>query len=112
MNARSNAAGFYPLSVMRLFQENQRYQGTKAVSKGNRPDGFLPAFLDPDTNIVYPSRQADGRLAVIHCIEGLPDELVVSRDEAGHVAQAKPGLISGFLYGGRFYSREEALKLL
>lgn len=112
MNARSDAGCIYPLSLVRLLQDNRRYQGTKAVSEGNRADGFHPAFLDPETNIVYPSRRADGCLAAVHCLEGLPDELVASRDEAGHVTQAKPGLISGFLYEGRFYSREEALRLL
>lgn len=112
MNARLDAAGLYPLNLIRLLQENRRYQGTKAVSEGNRADRFLPAFLDPDTNIVYPSRQADGRLAAVHCLEGLPEELVISRDAAGRVAQAKPGLICGFLYEDRFYSREEALQLL
>ncbi|HET8702085.1 MAG TPA: hypothetical protein VFL97_10530 [Nitrococcus sp.] len=112
MNARSDAAGFSPLSLIRLLQDNRRYQGTKAVSEGNRPNGFLPAFLDPDTNTVYLSRQADGGLAAVHCLEGLPNELVVSRDAAGHVTQAKPGLICGFLHEGRFYSREEAMRLL
>lgn len=112
MNARSDAGFIHPFGLIRLLQDNWRYQGTKAVSEGNRSDGFRPAFLDPETNIVYPSRQADGRLAAVHCIEGLPEELVVSRDTAGRVSQAKPGLVSGFLYDGLFYSREEALRLL
>ncbi len=112
MSVRSDAGCIYPLSLIRLLQDNRRYQGTKAVSEGNRSDGFRPAFLDSDTNIVYPSCRADGCLAAVHCLEGLPDELVVSRDAAGRVMEAKPGLIAGFLYGGRFYSREEALRLL
>ncbi|MCO6441518.1 MAG: hypothetical protein J5I81_10610 [Nitrococcus mobilis] len=112
MSVRSDAGCIYPLSLIRLLQDNRRYQGTKAVSEGNCSDGCRPAFLDSDTNIVYPSCRADGRLAAVHCLEGLPDELVVSRDAAGRVMEAKPGLIAGFLYGGRFYSREEALRLL
>ena len=111
MTARSDASWLYPLSLIRLLQDNRRYQGTKAVSEGNRADGFRPAFLDPETNIVYPSRQADGCLAAVHCLDGLPDELVVSRNAAGHVMEAKPGLVAGFLYEGRFYNREEALRL-
>lgn len=112
MNAKLGVSFIRPLDLMRLLQDNWRYQGTKAVSEGNRSEGFRPAFLDPETHITYRSRQADGCPAAVHCIEGLPEELVVSRDAAGRVTQAKPGLIPGFLYEGRFYSREEALQLL
>ncbi|MDN5849538.1 MAG: hypothetical protein L0H63_07825 [Nitrococcus sp.] len=112
MDAKPNAGCIHPVSLVRLRQENRRYQGTKAVSEGNRPHGFRPAFLDPDTNIVYPSRHADGRAAAVHCLDGLPEEVVVSRDAAGRVLQTKPGLIPGFVHKGRFYSREEAMRLL
>ena len=112
MSARSEAGCIYPLSLTRLVQDNRRYHGTKAVSEGNRPDGFHPAFLDPDTSTVYLSRRADGRLAPVHCLEGLPAELVFSRDKAGRVIETKPGLIAGFSRAGCFYSREEALQLL
>lgn len=112
MDARTDAGCIYPVSLFRLLQENWRYQGTKAVSEGNRPHGFRPAFLDPATNIVYRSRYANGSLAAVHCLDGLPDEVVVSRDAAGRVLQTKPGLIPGFVHEGRFYSREEAMRLL
>lgn len=112
MDAQSDAERIYPVSLFRLLQDNRRYQGTKAVSDGNRAHGFRPAFLDPITNIVYPSRHADGRLAAVHCLDGLPDEVVVSRDAAGHVLEAKPGLVPGFVHDGRFYNREEAMRQL
>ncbi|MDN5869873.1 MAG: hypothetical protein L0H73_04010 [Nitrococcus sp.] len=112
MDAKTDAGCIYPVSLFRLLQENRRYQGTKAVSEGNRPHGFRPAFLDPDTNIVYPSRHADGRLAAVHCLDGLPEEVVVRRDATGRVLEAKPGLIPGFVHEGRFYSREEAMRRL
>lgn len=110
MNAKVGC--IYPLSLTRLLQDNRRYRGTKAVSDGNRADGFRPAFLDSDTNKVYLSRRADGRLAAVHCLEGLPAGLILRRDKAGRVMETKPGLIAGFSRADHFYSREEALELL
>lgn len=112
MDARSVVGCLYPLSPVRLLQENRRYRGSKAVSRSNRKDGFRPAFLDLATHIIYPSRQANGSPAAVHCLDGLPEELVAARDEAGCVSRIKPGVIAGFLHEGRFYTREEALQLL
>ena len=68
--------------------------------------------MDLETAAVYLARFADGRPAPFHLIDGLPDELVVSRDPAGRVAEIRPSVISGFEQDGRFYTRDEAAQAL
>lgn len=70
--------------------------------------GFLPAFLDFATMRIYPSRFADGRLAPIHLLDGLPAEVVVDRLPTGRAVRAKHTLIDGFARGGFFYTRSAA----
>jgi len=92
----------------RLELENVRYAGTGGVSRQNRCFGFRPAFMDLETAAVYLARFADGRPAPFHLLDGLPDELVLSRDAAGRVAEIRSSVISGFEQQGRFYTRDEA----
>jgi hypothetical protein len=96
----------------RLELENVRYAGTGGVSRENRRYGFRPAFMDLETAAVYPARFADGRPAPFHLLDGLPEELVLSRDAAGRVAEIRPSIISGFEQQGRFYTRDEAAEAL
>ena len=96
----------------RLELENVRYAGTGGVSRENRRCGFRPAFMDLETAAVYPARFADGRPAPFHLLDGLPDELVLSRDAAGRVAEIRASVISGFEQQGRFYTRDEAAEAL
>lgn len=91
-----------------LEQETIAYQGSGGVSADNRCFGFRPAFRNNATGNVYPSRFADGRLAPIHMIDGLPDELVVARSAGGKVIAVKESVQSGFLLNGCFYDRDEA----
>jgi hypothetical protein len=94
-----------------LARENVRYLGTGGRSAGNRRQGFRPTFLDSDTGIVHESSFADGRPAPVHLLDGLPAWLVLARDADGRVRAVKAGLVSGFSRGGRFYTREEAMRL-
>jgi len=96
----------------RLAQENVRYAGTRGVSRENRRYGFRPAFMDLETAAVHLARFADGRLAPFHLLDGLPDELVISRDAGGRVAEIRSCVISGFEQQGRFYTRDEAAEAL
>lgn len=93
-----------------LKQENEIHTGTGGRSQENRDLGFRPAFLDFETQIIYPSRFADGRPAPIHVLDGLPDELIVDRTSSGRVVHAKASLISGFVRNGFFYTRTAAAK--
>jgi hypothetical protein len=96
------------LTLERLGEENRHHLGTAGVSAEGRALGFRPAFLDLATRIVYPSRYADGRLAPFHVLDGLPQALVVTRHRDGRVVRVKASVITGFVRGGRFYTRAQA----
>ena len=93
-----------------LQAENVVHAHTGGRSQDNASLGFTPAFLDFETQTVYPSRFADGRLAPFHLLDGLPEEVVVDRLPSGRVTAAKATLISGFMRNGFFYTRAAAAK--
>jgi hypothetical protein len=72
--------------------------------------GFRPAFLDTATFSIHLSRYADGRPAAFHVLDGLPDEVVVTRSIFGRVVAAKETLVSGFERNGFFYTRSAAAR--
>lgn len=86
------------------------FQGRGGISQENRSYGFLPAFLDHKTGTVYLSRFADGRLAPMHLLEGLPLELVLREADSQRVLAIKDSVTAGFSRNGRFYSRQEAVQ--
>lgn len=85
----------------------QQYNGTQADSKTNRVHGYIPAFKDIETSAVYLSRYSDGSIANLHLLDGLPDEVIVSRDKEHNIVAVKPSIISGFIKDGQFYTREQ-----
>ena len=93
-----------------LHRENGRFRGTGGVSGENRALGFRPAFLDTRTQTVYLSRFANGEPAPLHLLDGLPEELVLSRDASGRALAARATLVSGFVLDGCFYDREAAAR--
>jgi len=95
-----------------LQQENVTYQGSGGISAGNRSLGFRPAFRNLDTGHIYPSCFADGRPAPIHMIDGLPDELVITRSASGKVTAVRDSVQSGFVLDGCFYDRQQAAEYL
>ena len=100
------------MNPMILQRENIAYEGSGGTSAGNRSLGFRPAFRNLQTGHVYPSRFADGRPAPIHMIDGLPDEVVVTRSASGKVTAVSDSVQSGFLLDGCFYDRQEAAEYL
>jgi hypothetical protein len=92
-----------------LVYENVIHLGRGGRSQENRSSGFRPAFLDSDNGIVHPSRFADGHLAPVHLLDGLPDCVVLARSPGGRVTEVKPSIVSGFVRDGRFYTRNEAV---
>jgi len=88
--------------------ENAAFQGTGGRSQENAGLGFRPAFLDRDTSQVYASRFANGMLAPLHLLDGLPEEVVLKRAPGGQVQVVKPSIVSGFTLDGEFYTREAA----
>lgn len=100
--------GLLGMSTHSLKQQNLNFRGTGGISQENRNVGFIPAFKDADTDRVYLSRDADGRLASCHLLDNLPDDLVLERDSQGKIKRVKQSLISGFCLHGQFYTREQA----
>jgi hypothetical protein len=93
-----------------LRKENLAYDGTGGVSGGNRTAGFIPAFRDTATGRVEPSRLADGTLAPMHLLAGLPREWVVAQGEGNEVLAVKATVVAGFLHAGAFYTRDQAAR--
>lgn len=95
----------------KLAKENRDFNGTGGVSKENYSQGFTPAFFDTDTGKTYRSCHQDGTLAAIHLLEGLPEELIIARDQQQNIITVKSSVIPGFLKDNKFYTREQAAEL-
>ncbi len=108
MRVTDYGSGERHLNAEALLQENAAYQGTGGISQNNRPEGFLPAFLDTLSGKTYLSRFSDGRPAPIHLLEGLPEEVIMDADAPGTGRCIKSTVISGFMLGRHFYTRAEA----
>ena len=100
------------VTIRNLEYQNRLYAGTSGVSPNNRSRGFTPGFFDRETGRVFDSRRADGTPASIHLLDGLPDDLVVSRTASGQVSAIKGTVIPGFILDGQFYTREQAAHAL
>ncbi|NOY61940.1 MAG: hypothetical protein GXP10_02090 [Gammaproteobacteria bacterium] len=95
-----------------LKYQNMVFCNTGGTSQGNRYHHFVPAFLDSEQGDVFRSCHRDGSPSAIHLLEGLPEHLVLKRDDTGNVTAAKESIISGFLRNNLFYTREEAAQIV
>ena len=100
------------MTQSKLRSENRCHIGTNGVSGQARCLGFLPAFMDAATRVVYLSRFADGRIAPFHTLDRLPDDLILQRSGVGRVAVVKASVVSGFVRHGCFYTRNKAPALV
>jgi len=91
-----------------LAKENRRFTGTGGISANNRTQGFIPAFLDRETDTVYRSCFPDGRPAPFHMLSGLPKELLETGGRTSNHCRIKRSVISGFVLDDVFYTREAA----
>ena len=99
----------------RLKAENKQFAGSSGVSSQNRSLGLLPAFRDSASGKIYRSCWADGRPAAVHCLDGLPDDVVEQRSTTtGKVLAVRATLESGFvdIKENTFYTRAEACRLM
>lgn len=96
------------MTTQDLQDQNQCFQSTGGISEENSGLGFLPAFCDTQTGTVYLSRFKDGRLAPMHLLDGLPEELIMQHTPSGKVTVVKASVTAGFVYGGLFLTREQA----
>ena len=95
-----------------LVQENLQYAGTAGISKNNRKQGFVPAFLDQNSGHIYRSRFPDGQPAPVHMLSGLPENLFYNDGPSSTQRQVKNSVISGFMLEQTFYTREQAANAL
>ena len=100
------------VSPAELKAQNHQFKGTGGVSEENRCIGFRPAFLDEKTGNIYLSCFTNGQIAPFHLLDGLPQDLVVSRTETGRVKCVKNTVAVGFVLGDRFYTREQAAEAI
>ncbi|GGB93299.1 hypothetical protein GCM10011352_19200 [Marinobacterium zhoushanense] len=98
------------LTLSELREQNRLFSGSGGVSEENRALGFRPAFYDFETGEIHLSRFANGKEAPMHLLDGLPDQLVAARQKSGRVTEVKPGVITGFVLHGQFYTREQAAR--
>lgn len=101
-----------PLTRNRIRRENLAFAGTGGVSPENGCRRFTPAFRDEATGQVELSRYADGDLAPMHLIDGLPGDWICARDGQGRPSALKPTVVAGFVRDGRFYTREQAAEVV
>lgn len=106
----------YPLTfsdkAQRLINENNYFQNTGGVSHINRQYNFLPAFLDFESGAIYISSFRNGEPAPIHIYDGLPGHLISSRNAVNKPLTIKKSVVSGFVHDNRFYTREQAMKIV
>ena len=69
--------------------------------------GFLPAFQDRETGETHLSITAQGAVAPVHLLEGLPRQWIIERDTLGRISTIKASIVAGFMRDGRFYTRQE-----
>ncbi len=95
-----------------LRTENRTFAGTAGVSRNNRALGFQPGFLDTETGRMEIACFAGGMPSPVHVLDGVPEAWVTARSETGRVTSVKGSVVSGFIRGGRFYTRRETAALL
>ena len=101
----------YALTAQTLHSENQHFAGTGGISPNNRSQGFQPGFYDAESGEVAISCFTDGTPAPIHMLDGLPACWVMARNSGGGILSVKASVVSGFIRGGRFYTRMQAVEL-
>lgn len=100
------------LDAKTIEQESKRFLGRMGTSSEVNGSGFCPAFKDSNTGDVHPSRFADGTLATLHVLDGLPNHLVLERNNNGHVTKTVDWLITGFIKDNQFYTRMEVSNMI
>jgi hypothetical protein len=100
------------MTVSSMLEENRAYRDTGGVSENNRSLGFVPAFLDTATGVIYLSRNPDGTQACCHRLDGLPESLATAWDEQGRICAVMASVVAGFERGGCFYTREQAARFV
>ena len=103
---------FEAITSLVLAKQNQRFLGSGGISQENRACGFRPAFCDTRTGNLYLSTYANGELAPIHLLDGLPEKLLTKRSESGQPKSTVETVVAGFVFEDQFFTREEAAMII
>jgi len=71
--------------------------------------GFLPAFKNMHTQQTHLSTDADGNIAVMHLLDGLPDCWVDEKDADGRALTLRSGIVAGFMRNNEFFTLSEII---
>lgn len=95
-------------SCTRLKNENHQFFGTGGVSQNNAQYGFIPAFRNENTGVVILSKTANGDIAPIHLLEGIPNTWFNKQTATDERLALRDDISSGFVRQDVFYTREDA----
>lgn len=87
------------------------YRELSHITASPALSGFLPAFLDLDTDEIHLSVDEHGNVADRHLLDNLPNHWVSERDKAGRITALKDQIIAGFMRQERFYTRAQLARL-
>lgn len=97
-----------------MLSENQNRSGRR-LARINEPQisfldlafGFFPAFRDLITGRTHLATNADGTIASMHVLDGLPREWADEIDETGQIISLKDGIMAGFIRGDSFFTLDD-----
>ena len=74
--------------------------------------GFMPAFMQVNTRETHLAAYCDGRPAVMHILDGVPDYWVDVWGHDGRALSLKAGIVAGYMRTGHFYTLHDILNRL
>lgn len=97
------------LTLRAIAEENAAIggAGSRGTSQGEM-GRFVPCFRCKTTGEVFFPLDANGNIAPIHLLNGIPERFVTSRGLDGGALSVCPDIESGFYRDGQFYTRKEA----
>lgn len=91
-----------------LQQQSSYYRFNGAVFS-DASFGFLPAFKNIHTQQTHLSTDADGNIAVMHLLDGLPSCWVDEKDDDGRPLTLHSGIVAGFMRNNEFFTLSEII---
>jgi hypothetical protein len=92
--------------------ERNIYHSLGGAVFNNASFGFMPAFMDVNTNETHLSAYENGEPAAIHILDGLPRKWVSDWNEQGQAMALQSAVVAGFMRAGVFYTLYEIMHQL
>jgi hypothetical protein len=97
-----------------MLSENQSHKGGRfarihepQISFLDLAFGFFPAFRDIMTGRTHLATNADGTIASMHVLDGLPREWADEFDTTGQIISLRDGIMAGFMRGDSFFTLDD-----